>query len=69
MEGQICPQEVRSVSEEFRCSQADECSHAEEIVSDDESAVGGEEEGDLDRINLTRSLPMADPLSHPASFG
>jgi hypothetical protein len=39
--------EGRASPEENDWSEADECSHAEEIVGNDEGKVGGEEEGDV----------------------
>jgi hypothetical protein len=44
-ETQISAQEKYGRLQENHRSQADECSHAEEIVGDDEGKVGGEEEG------------------------
>jgi hypothetical protein len=47
MEEQICAEEGYTCLQEIHCSEADECSSAEEIVSDDEGKVGGEEESGL----------------------
>jgi hypothetical protein len=44
-EGQGCSKEGWTSPEESLCSQADEPCYEEETVSDDESKVGGEEEG------------------------
>jgi hypothetical protein len=43
--GYACLQEIHR-------SEADECSHAEETAGDDEGAVGGEDEGGVERISL-----------------
>src|ERR1019366_1163906 len=52
MEWQVCAEEGYDRPEEKRWSQADECSHAEEVVGDDESALGCKEEGIVERIDL-----------------
>jgi hypothetical protein len=44
--GDACFQEIHR-------SEADECSHAEEIVGHDEGQVGGEEESSLERFAQT----------------
>jgi len=46
MEGQVCTKEGYRCLQEIHWSQADECSHAEEIVGDDEGKVDGEKEGE-----------------------
>jgi hypothetical protein len=43
MERQVCAEEGYRCFQEIHWSEADECSHAEEIVGDDEGAVGGAE--------------------------
>ena len=45
-EGEYCAK-GRGSCQEIRCSEAHECSHAEEIISNDEGKVGGEEEGSI----------------------
>jgi hypothetical protein len=47
-EGQAWGQKGYACLQEIRCSEADECSHAKEIVSDDEGTVGGEEKGGVE---------------------
>jgi len=37
-----------SCLQEIHCPEADECSHAEKTVGDDEGQMGGEEEGGLE---------------------
>jgi hypothetical protein len=43
--------------QENHWSKADECRYAEEIVGDDEGAVGGEEEGGVGQSNRCVSMP------------
>jgi hypothetical protein len=43
MERQVCAEEGYTRLQENHWSQADECSYAEEIVGDDEGALGGAE--------------------------
>jgi hypothetical protein len=44
---QICAEEGYACPEENHWSEADECSHAEEIVGNDEGALGCDKEGGL----------------------
>ena len=56
MARQVRPKEGRSACQEIPCSEADEPSHAKEIVGDDESKMGGEEEGGVRRVVSDRLL-------------
>jgi hypothetical protein len=47
---QVRPKEGRSASQEIHGSQADESSQAGEIVCDDESKMGAEEESSLEHL-------------------
>jgi hypothetical protein len=47
MERQVCAEEDYTGLQEDHSSQADECSYAEEIVGDDEGAVGRAEDQGL----------------------
>jgi hypothetical protein len=51
-ERQIWAQKGYGRLQENHWSEADECSHAEEVVGDDESKVGGEKEGGVDSVDL-----------------
>jgi hypothetical protein len=52
VETQICPKKACIASEKVHWSPPYESSHAEEAVGDDESSVGCEEEGCVERIDL-----------------
>jgi hypothetical protein len=51
-ERQVCADEGYTGLQENHWSEADECSHAEEVVGNDESKVGGEKEGGVDSVDL-----------------
>jgi hypothetical protein len=56
---QVCPHKARSASQESHRSEADERSHAEEIVGDDEGKVGGEEEERIEESGCFLGGPEA----------
>jgi hypothetical protein len=71
MERQVCAEEGYTDLQESNCSQANECSYAEEIVSDDEGALGGEEKAKKRSLRSDRCWAEAGLLSAsiPTSAG
>src|ERR1039457_311487 len=75
MERQVCAEEGYAGLQENHWSQADECCHAEEIVGNDEGAVGSEERVEslvqdlkvaVRRLVYSR-LPVLPALVHTAT--
>ncbi len=58
-EGAGWSKEGQGYSEESFWSQADECRYAEEAISDDESEMGGEEEGSVARFRSLFGMATA----------